>query len=105
MKRLLDKQGTVTEWFHWDPSGDGDTFWIETVEDVDGLVRQAKDDADNANGMKADGMRLEAHIPRAVYDQAVREGWVHDRAAWKRWANDPDNKAFRVSYGGRIKRL
>jgi hypothetical protein len=27
------------------------------------------------------------------------EGWFHDKKAWKRWANDPNNRDFRVWKG------
>jgi len=102
MKRILDRQPHRTEVFHADPM-DGDTFYIETIEDVEPVVELAKLQADNPSGLKADGMRREAEIPAYVMDQALREGWTP--ADWKRWANDPDNRAFRVEYGGRVKRL
>lgn len=37
-----------------------------------------------------------AEVPMVIYQQAMREGWVHDKAKWKRWLNDPDNKLFRT---------
>jgi hypothetical protein len=45
--------------------------------------------------------RYAAEIPHHVWWKAVRDGWVNDRQAWKRWANNPDNKAFRV-WPGRL---
>lgn len=38
-------------------------------------------------------------IPEDVLNRSFIEGWFHDNTAWKRWANDPDNKAFRLSEG------
>jgi hypothetical protein len=40
-----------------------------------------------------------AFIPTFVYNQAAREGWLNDEKAWKKWANDPDNAAFRTWRG------
>ncbi len=45
--------------------------------------------------------RLVAQVPMIFFDKAVKEGWVHDRAAWWKWLNDPDHAAFRV-WPGRI---
>lgn len=103
-RRLFDRDGTRVEWFHWDHS-DPDHFTIETIEDCAPLVRQVAAAADNPDGLKADGMRHEADVPHSVVERAFREGWFHDRDAWKRWANDPDNRAFRVQYNGRVKTL
>ncbi|MGQ9370414.1 hypothetical protein [Azospirillum sp. ST 5-10] len=94
----------VAEVFHYDPDHP-DGFTVETREDCAGLVEAAKDAADNEGGLRADGLRLEAVVPLDVLNRAFMEGWFHDNAAWKRWANDPANRDFRVSYHGRIKRL
>jgi hypothetical protein len=40
-----------------------------------------------------------AFIPDEVLNQAMLEGWFHDQARWRRWANDPDNQAFRITQG------
>tara|TARA_R100000963_G_scaffold33830_1_gene26475 strand:+ start:454 stop:747 length:294 start_codon:yes stop_codon:yes gene_type:complete len=45
--------------------------------------------------------RHAAEIPKVIWNKALREGWHNDKKAWKRWLNDPDNKAFRV-WQGRI---
>ncbi|NNM74755.1 hypothetical protein [Enterovirga aerilata] len=41
--------------------------------------------------------RLVARVPVPIYEQALREGWAYDDAKWRKWLNDPDNRAFRVS--------
>jgi hypothetical protein len=46
-------------------------------------------------------MRHAAFIPKTVLDQAFVEGWFHDKAAWKRWANDPANACYRT-WPGRL---
>ena len=44
-------------------------------------------------------MRHIAEVPMVVYQKAVREGWDRDRAAWKKWLNNPDNNVFRTWQG------
>lgn len=74
---------------------DGRTL-VETRQDVAPIVAAAKRVAEAAPG--AD-FRHAAFIPEAVLNQAFLEGWFHDAAAWKRWANDPANAAFRTWRG------
>ncbi len=45
--------------------------------------------------------RHAAEIPKVIWNKALREGWHNDQKAWKKWLNDPDNRAFRV-WQGRI---
>jgi hypothetical protein len=40
-------------------------------------------------------------VPMTVVETAMREGWFNDKAAWRRWLNDRDNRAFRV-WGGQV---
>lgn len=91
-KRLLSKEGRVTEIAHLD----GDDLHIETREDCTPLVEAAKILSDEPPGKD---FRLAAIIPNEVYNQAFREGWLHDKAQWKKWMNDPANVRFRVWKG------
>lgn len=75
---------------------DGRTF-IETRQDVSHLIDAARILADVAPA-RSDGWRFLCVIPDTVYNQAVTEGWLHDRDRWRRWMNDRDNRAFN---GGR----
>jgi len=70
--------------------------WIETRQDVDPVIRAASILGDQAPGKD---FRHAAFIPETVLNQAFNEGWFHDPAAWKRWANDPANDAFRTWKG------
>ena len=72
--------------------------WIETRQDVDPVIRAAAILGDQTPGKD---FRHAAFIPEAVINQAFAEGWFHDPVAWKRWANDPANSAFRT-WGGRL---
>lgn len=40
-----------------------------------------------------------AVIPPSVMNQAIKEGWVHDDKALRRWANDIDNNKLRLTDG------
>lgn len=75
--------------------GDG-VVAIETRQDVQGLVEMAKAMQDIPPDRE---FRHVAFVPDAVFDQAVNEGWLHDKKAWKRWLNDADNRAFRTWQG------
>lgn len=74
---------------------DGKTY-VETRQDVTQIVEAAKILADQAPGKD---FRHAAFIPDTVLDRAFIEGWFHDNAAWKRWANDPANECFRTWKG------
>ena len=76
---------------------DGRTL-IETRQDVEPILDAARMLADEAPGKD---FRHAAFSPDVVLEQAFREGWFHDAAAWKRWANDPANARFRT-WPGRL---
>jgi len=76
---------------------DGRTF-VETRQDIEPVVAAARIVAEEPPG--AD-FRHAAFIPEAVLNRAFVEGWFHDAAAWKRWANDPANAMFRT-WPGRL---
>lgn len=40
-----------------------------------------------------------AVIPQSVQAKAMKEGWFHDDNAWRRWANDVDNRSLRTTDG------
>jgi hypothetical protein len=69
---------------------------VETRQDVEPIIKAAKMLSEQAPGKD---MRHAAFIPKTVLDQAFIEGWFHDKAAWKRWANDPANECFRTWKG------
>lgn len=70
--------------------------YIETRQDVEPVIKAAQE-------MFCDNppldMRRVALIPESVLNQAFNEGWFHDEAAWKRWANDPANACYRTTKG------
>lgn len=87
----------------WHDQGDGRAV-VELVEDCGPVIRQVRD-LTEAQPDRHDGMRLEAVIPAHVMRRAYVEGWFHDEERWRRWANDPGNRAFRIEHQGRVKTL
>lgn len=75
---------------------DGQTY-VETRQDATHLIEAAKVLAEQPP-RKEDGWRFMCVIPDAVWNQAVTEGWLHDKERWRRWMNDRDNRKFN---GGR----
>lgn len=69
---------------------DGKTF-IETRQDVDPIIRAAKEIQELPKDKEMTLVRL---IPEAVLNRAYIEGWFHDEKAWRRWANSPEGMAF-----------
>jgi hypothetical protein len=74
---------------------DGRRF-VESRQDVAPIIEAARIVADQPPGKD---FRHAAFVPEAVLNQAFTEGWFHDRAAWKRWANDPANLCYRTWKG------
>lgn len=100
-RRILNHSAHKTDIAHIDEDG---TVHIEQVERCDPVLARVAA-LTEAQPDRHDGMRLEAVIPAHVMRRAYVEGWFHDEARWRRWANDPANRAFRVEHQGRVKTL
>lgn len=74
---------------------DGRTY-VETRQDVSPIIRAAAIVADEPPDKD---FRHVAYIPDAELNRAFVEGWFHDPAAWKRWANDAANGCYRTWKG------
>ena len=95
MKILRSEYNGITEYQHVDNSKPRDLI-LETVQDCQPILDYVKQERERPVGKE---WRKVAVIPLTVYDKAAREGWLHDKARWHRWMNDPDNAAFRVWNG------
>jgi hypothetical protein len=69
---------------------------VETRQDVSHIIEAAKIVGEQAPHKD---FRHAAFVPKTVLDQAFNEGWFHDKAAWKRWMNDPENACYRTWKG------
>lgn len=85
----------------WHDQGDGSAV-VELVEDCAPIVQQVRD-LGETGGRVHEAMRLEAIIPAHIMRRSYLEHWDDDD--WRRWANDPDQRAFRIPYDGRVKTL
>jgi hypothetical protein len=63
------------------------------------LGRLLENNAALEEAQRGRGDKLVARAPLTVYERSIHEGW--DDNDWKRWLNDPDNRAFRV-WKGRV---
>lgn len=70
--------------------------YVETRQDVTHIIEAAKIIADEKPGKD---FRHSAFIPESIINKAMIEGWFHDKAAWKKWANDPVNACYRTWKG------
>ena len=71
---------------------------IESRQDIAPIVAAAQLIAAQPPGRD---FRHAAFIPETELNRAFTEGWFHDSAAWKRWANDPANACYRT-WPGRL---
>jgi hypothetical protein len=100
---IIDRYGAVLRVFHRDAQDPNGKFVIETRENIDMVQAQVdrlREIRASKEGRLKD-MRHIAEIPMSIVEKAMREGWLNDRAAWKKFLNDPDNKGLRVQ-GGRV---
>ncbi len=91
-RKLLSTSANRAEVYIDETHLDGKVL-VHEVEDCEPYVAQAKELSAQTPGKE---MRHAAVVPHFVYAQAIRDGWANDPEAWKRWANDPDNAAFRT---------
>jgi hypothetical protein len=95
MKPLLfEKYGGYEVICHHDPS-ESRLVFEERSDDSD-IAEAAKILSDKPPGKE---FRHLARIPMSVLNEAARDGWLHDKAAWKKWYMNPDNRDFRVHAG------
>lgn len=91
-KLLLNSFGGLHEVAYFDEERPNDLL-IKTFQDCEPIMDEAKVLADKVPGKD---FRHVAKIPMTVLDQAMREGWLNDKKAWKKWANDRENYRFRT---------
>ncbi len=82
----------IKEYVHENAERPGDLI-IETVQDCEPILEYAKMLSEQTPGKE---WRHAACIPMFFLDKAAKEGWLHDKAKWKAFLNDPDHKAFRT---------
>ena len=73
-----------------------DKFVYHTKQNVAQILKHVKDLQEFKPGKE---LRHVAEVPMVIYQKAIREGWANDKAKWKKWLNDPNNKLFRTWQG------
>lgn len=99
-KRLLHHSPVhgITEYFI--PSEDGNSFTIETVQDVEPLLDRNKADMNMvSNSDKWGDGKLVARIPAVIYNDWKIKGYMDDQEKLKALLNDPDNRFMRIFPG------
>ena len=91
-RTLIDaKTGSTSEFITED-----DKIIYHTKQDIQPVIEHCKTLAENKPGKD---FRHVAEVPMVIYQKAMREGWVKDKAKWKKWLNEPENKVFRTWQG------
>jgi hypothetical protein len=92
---IYDAYGDVARRVHYEH--DSDDLLLETIVKHDASIERNKMLRETMTGKET--YRHVASVPLDVAERAMREGWYHDEAAWKRWLNDADNRDHRVWQG------
>jgi hypothetical protein len=69
------------------------TSYVESRQDVEPLIEWVKD---RANSPDDKDYKYVGSIPEATLNQAMIEGWFHDKKAWERWF--AENPKFSAKY-------
>ena len=95
--RLLDGDAEARRdtLFHAEPDGD---VSVEARQDVEPVIELARAEH-NAGAGRWNDLNKVASIPAVVYEDLVRRGITRDQKAFRRWLDDPDNRAFRTRPG------
>src|SRR4249920_1734512 len=79
MAIIYDRFGSVVRTYTAEDDG---TFHLAVEQHMDDAVDENKRLAENQTGKEV--FRLVARVPVSVAEQAMREGWYHDDAAWRK---------------------
>ena len=99
-KRVLDHDPFlgITEYFYYDD--DTGECRIEQVQDASRIIEQnnAQRNLTDRNTRWGEWSKV-ASIPMNIWADLNAKGITRDKAAFKRWLNDPENRFFRTREG------
>lgn len=98
MRTCISRSGSLSQILHTDVN-DAFRGAVELQQDVDPVLELVRKRRELHERAPSKEFVPKAEIPMVVYLQACNEGWANDPAAWRRWFNNPDNAAFRISDG------
>lgn len=92
----------VTRRIMSNPHEDHRMVTVHTQMDCEPLIESVKQLREHhavIGHRKSSNMVPVCEVPMTVYEQAFREGWLHDKQKWRDWANQAENKCFRITDG------
>ena len=98
--KLFDRDAALgmTQLFHYDPIED--TFTIETIQDTTAIVEGNKAEYNSIDERAQYGEFSKiASIPLNLFYDLQKRGITRDKAKFRAWLNDPDNRYFRTRPG------
>jgi hypothetical protein len=96
-----------TEWHLW-RERPGKRIWrrfnvaedaVEFIDEWDETFQLEMAAQERELNVGTPNLRPLAVIPQSVLAASIKEGWVNDDNAWKRWTNDIDNRNLRILGG------
>lgn len=98
MKRLIS-EGPISKQY-WEEDSEGN-ITLHTQSDYTAIIEANKRESnvvDERANWRGDMHRV-ARIPMDILLDLQRKGITKDRAAFKKWLNDPENRFFRTRPG------
>lgn len=95
-KCIVDRPGKRI-WRRYNDKTDEVEFMEEWFNEVP--LKQASQERELFELRGRNDCKPQVVIPQSVVAEAMRDGWYHDEAKWKRWINDSDNSYLRVTRG------
>ena len=99
-KKILDYDPFlgITEYFYYDT--DTDKCIVQQVQDTTHIVEQNKAQLAQSHSRDRWGdMQKVATIPMSIWADLNAKGITTDKAAFRKWLNDPENRFFRTREG------
>jgi hypothetical protein len=94
-KVVYRDDGAIKRTMIWEDTAP-ETVHVLTEQDLTQAVTNNKI-MEELHPRRSTNKLLARGVPVTVYEKSILENWGDDD--WKRWLNDPDNRAFRVWQG------
>lgn len=99
-KFILDSDAVSGQYSTFEYDSATDMYLLNNVQDVTKIVEANKADYNDDKKPMKDGLGQKvASIPLHIWMDLRKQGITRDQKAFKRWLNDPDNRAFRTCPG------
>ena len=99
-KFIIDHNPLTGQSQHFEYDASADMYLLKQTQDCTKIVEANKREFNGEHRRHGDGIgRKVASIPLDIWMSLQKQGITRDRKAFRRWLNDPDNRAFRTSPG------